>query len=389
MTSMDLHSARRHRSRRQLLDVIRQESGVTRADLSLLTGLSRSAIADAVQDLLNDRLIAEDVMDAGKGAGRGRPSALLVTAPARGNVVGIDFGHDHVAVAVADADGRVLDEQRTEAQVDTQARAALDTASGMVSRLLIGTGVSLSDVRAIAAGVPAPLDVRTKRIRSTSIMSDWADLNPGEELSNRLGRQVITANDADMGAQGELRFGAARGLRDFIYVKASEGLGASLVLNGSVYQGSGGLAGEIGHTQLSDQGAWCRCGNRGCLETVVSTTFVHDRMRESRIEPTDAIHPLQDSAQHPVVARFVTESGRTLGKVLADVCNWLNPAAIILGGELGTAGQPLVDGVAESINRFTQPATAQAVDVRTAQLGMRSELLGAVAVAAQEALYLT
>jgi predicted NBD/HSP70 family sugar kinase len=386
---MDLHSARRHRSRRQLLDVIRQESGVTRADLSLLTGLSRSAIADAVQDLLNDRLIAEDVMDAGKGAGRGRPSALLVTAPARGNVVGIDFGHDHVAVAVADADGRVLDEQRTEAQVDTQARAALDTASGMVSRLLIGTGVSLSDVRAIAAGVPAPLDVRTKRIRSTSIMSDWADLNPGEELSNRLGRQVITANDADMGAQGELRFGAARGLRDFIYVKASEGLGASLVLNGSVYQGSGGLAGEIGHTQLSDQGAWCRCGNRGCLETVVSTTFVHDRMRESRIEPTDAIHPLQDSAHHPVVARFVTESGRTLGKVLADVCNWLNPAAIILGGELGTAGQPLVDGVAESINRFTQPATAQAVDVRTAQLGMRSELLGAVAVAAQEALYLT
>jgi predicted NBD/HSP70 family sugar kinase len=388
MDTADLTSSRRHRSRRHLLEVIRSESGLTRADLSLLTGLSRSAIAEGVQDLLNDRLIVEEVMEAGKGAGRGRPSALLVPASANGIVVGVDFGHDHVAVAVADVDGRVLDEQRAAVEVDTQARAALDTASGMVFRLLGRAGLSLNDVRTIAAGVPAPLDTRTKRIRSASIMSDWANLSPGDELASLLGRRVHTANDADMGAQGELRFGAARGLRDFIYVKVSEGVGASLVMDGSVYRGSVGLAGEIGHTQLSEQGAWCRCGNRGCLETVVSTTFVHDRMRESRIEPADAVFPLRDSAQHPVVARFVTESGRTLGKVLADVCNWLNPAGIILGGELGTAGQPLVDGVRESISRFTQPATAQSVGVRPAQLGMRSELLGAVAVAAQEALYL-
>src|SRR6478736_10379956 len=109
MNTPESPSARRQRSRQQLLEVIRRENGVTRADLSLITGLSRSAIAEAVQDLLNDRLVAEDVLEAGgKGAGRGRPSALLVATPPSGVVVGVDFGHDHVGVAVASTEGDVL-----------------------------------------------------------------------------------------------------------------------------------------------------------------------------------------------------------------------------------------------------------------------------------------
>ncbi len=363
---------------------------MTRSDLSLITGLSRSAIAEGVQDLLNDRLIAEDVLEpGGKGAGRGRPSALLIPAPSDGVVVGIDFGHDHVSVAIADTNGKVLAEQRSDVNVDTQARAALDAVSGMVSRLLGQVGWAMSDVRTIAAGIPAPLDIRTGRIRSASIMSSWTDLHPAEELTNMLGRRVVTGNDADMGAQGELRFGAARGMRDFIYIKASEGIGASIVLNGVAYRGSLGLAGEIGHTRLSEQGTWCRCGNRGCLETVVSSTFVHQRMNESGMVSTNAVFPLADAVRSQVASALVAEAGRTLGRVLADLCNWLNPAGIIIGGELGTAGQPMIDGVRESISRFAHPGAAETVDVKVAQLGLRSELLGTIAVANHEALYLT
>jgi predicted ArsR family transcriptional regulator len=105
-------SARRQRSRQQLLTVIRRENGLTRADLSLITGLSRSAVAEAVQDLLNERLIAEDVLAAGgRGAGRGRPSALLVAAGGSAHVVGVDFDHDRVAVAVATPAGQISAEE--------------------------------------------------------------------------------------------------------------------------------------------------------------------------------------------------------------------------------------------------------------------------------------
>jgi predicted NBD/HSP70 family sugar kinase len=388
VTIAETPSSRRLRSRQRLLDVIRRESGVTRSDLSRITGLSRSAIAEAAQDLLDDHLITEDVLGpGGKGAGRGRPSALLVAIPPRGVVVGVDFGHDHVGVAVAGTDGRVLAEQRTDLDVDHNSRSALDTASGMAFRLVATLGLSGGDVRSVVAGIPAPLDVETNRIRAIQIMPGWVDLNPAEELSRLFGRPVSTFNDAELGAQGELRFGAARGLRDFVYIKASEGIGASLVLNGKVYRGALGLSGEIGHTRVDGQSLLCRCGRRGCLETVVTSTVVTDRMRDAGLRPLDEVFPLAAIQRYTVMSTIVTDAGRTLGRILADLCNWINPAAVVLGGALGTAGQPLIDGVRESINRFAHPAAAESLDIKTTQLGLRSELLGAIAVACQQAVY--
>ena len=383
-------SNRRHRSRQQLLDVIRRQNGVTRADLCRLTGLSRSAVAAAVQDLLDERLVREDVIDpGGPGSGRGRPSALLLPSTGAGHVMSLDFGHTHVAVALATGTGEVLAEQRTQVPVDVDASAALDVAAGTATRLLGRAGLGHGDVSCVAAGIPAPIDADTKRIRSSAIMSGWVGRNPEQELHDLLGWRVVVGNDADLGAQGELRFGAARGLRDVVYVKVSDGLGASLVLSGAPYGGSAGLAGEIGHTQVEGgQGLWCRCGNRGCLETVVSTRIARDLMRQAPTAVLDPVFPLREAVEHPPVARYVGEAGRALGRVLADVCNWLNPSGIVLGGELGTAGERLVEGVRESIGRYAQPASVESLQVRCAQLGLRSELMGGVAVAAREAAYL-
>lgn len=390
MTTAKMPSSRRHRSRELLLEIIRREGGITRAELCRKTGLSRSAVADSVQDLLTERLVIEDVLEpGGKGAGRGRPSALLVVAPPRGVVLGIDFGHTHVSVAVATTEGRVLADQQSDVNVDAQSSAALDVAAGAAHRLLSQLGLSISDVRAITAGIPAPLDLRTKRIKSSSIMTSWAHLEPERELGGRLGSQVCVVNDADLGAGAEVRFGAAKGCRDVVYVKTGEGIGASLILNGSPYQGSQGIAGEIGHTNVTSQEGWCRCGNRGCLETVVSSSLVEERLRAVGLaDVPDPDFPLARSSEDPAVSRFVMATGRILGRVLADICNCLNPAMIVLGGVLGTAGQPLVDGVRESINLYAQPANAAVVDVRTAQLGLRAELMGAVAHACQRAIYL-
>ena len=356
---------RRRRSREQLMAVIRDGGGVTRGDICASTGLSRSAVAGGVAELLAAGLVTE--REAGTAAARGRPAALLHAVGPTGVVCAVDFGHAHVAAALADTDAEILAERRVAIDVDAQAQTALDTAAALVHELLGEAAIPVADVLGVAAGIPGPLDLATNRVRSPTILSGWVDLAPHEELAERIGRPVDIRNDADMGAQGELHFGAARGYRDVIYVKASHGVGAGLVLDGRTYRGAAGVAGEIGHTPVSDDGPRCRCGNRGCLEAVVSI----DEVRRQ----------LGAVGGGAAEARVLAEAGRTLGRVLADLCNCLNPEAIVLGGELGATGGPFVAGVREAIDRRAQPAVAEAVTIRAAALGLRSELLGAVAVA--------
>jgi predicted NBD/HSP70 family sugar kinase len=376
--------ARHQRTPALLLETIRDLGGVTRADLSRLTGLSRSAVAHAVAALLADGLIAEREPGGGHTGQRGRPATLLTPSRPPGHVVGIDFGHAHIGVAIADTTGDVLAESRLGADVDHHADEVLDMSARMTRDLLSQAEVPLSQLIAVVAGIPGPVDPRTRALCPPAILAAWAGRDAGHELASRLGLQVEVANDADLGALGELRYGAGRGRRDFVYVKASHGVGAGLVLGGRIYRGAAGIAGEIGHTSLPDAAEWCRCGNRGCLETVVSLGPLSRRLARIGIPPAAGgagwpASPLQENA---LAVRVLIEAGRILGRALADLCNCLNPEAVILGGEIGTAGPPLVAGVRESIDRYAQPAAAEAVQVLAAGLGTRSELMGAVALAA-------
>jgi predicted NBD/HSP70 family sugar kinase len=332
--------ARHQRTPALLLETIRDLGGVTRADLSRLTGLSRSAVAHAVAALLADGLIAEREPGGGHAGQRGRPATLLTPSRPPGHVVGIDFGHAHIGVAIADTTGDVLAESRLGADVDHHADEVLDTSARMTRYLLSQAGVPLSQVIAVVAGLPGPVDPRTRALRPPAILAAWAGRDAGHELASRLGLPVEVANDADLGALGELRYGAGRGRRDFVYVKASHGVGAGLVLGGRIYRGAAGIAGEIGHTSLPDATEWCRCGNRGCLETVVSLGPLSRRLARIGIPPAAGgagwpASPLQENA---LAVRVLTEAGRILGRALADLCNCLNPEAVILGGEIGTAG---------------------------------------------------
>jgi predicted NBD/HSP70 family sugar kinase len=378
--------ARHQRTPALLLETIRDLGGVTRAELSRLTGLSRSAVAHAIAALLADGLIAEREPGGGHAGQRGRPATLLTPSRPPGHVVGIDFGHAHVGVAIADTAGEVLAESRQGADVDHHADEVLDTSARMARDLLSQAGVPLSQVIAVVAGIPGPVDPHTRALRPPAILAAWAGRDAGHELATRLGRPAEVANDADLGALGELRYGAGRGRQDFVYVKASHGVGAGLVLGGRIYRGAAGIAGEIGHTSLPDATEWCRCGNRGCLETVVSLGPLNRRLARIGIPPATggAGWPVSRLQENALAGRALTEAGRILGRALADLCNCLNPEAVILGGEIGTAGPPLVAGVRESIDRYAQPAAAEAVQVLAAGLGARSELMGAVALAARQ-----
>jgi len=380
-------SARRKRTRDQVVAILAQHSsGLTRASLSRMTGLSASAISDCVSSLRASGLVVESSSPLGNASGRGRRATVVSLVSDEGVVVGIDFGHAHVTAAAATTAGEVLHRAVDTLDVDHRPGPAMDLAAELARVCVERSGHAIGDVLGIAAGIPGPLDIRTQVVRPPTILADWVGLAPAAELARRLGHPVVIGNDADMGARGEQAYGAARGLEDFLYIKASHGIGAGIVIGGRPYRGATGMAGEIGHTQIPDAANWCRCGSRGCLETVVSSTTVRRQLAHVLATHEDtldgsAVPPLSELSDNPAAARVLSEAGRTVGRVLAGLVNCLNPSAVVLGGELGAAGEPFAAGIRESVARYAQPASAQAAEVITGRLGAEAEVRGAIAAA--------
>jgi predicted NBD/HSP70 family sugar kinase len=308
----------------------------------------------------------------------------LCLAAAPGVVVGLDFGHSHLRAAVADLTGQVLAEEHRDIQVDNSPDDALAAAAYEFRRLLDRISTRVSDVTGVVMGLPSPVDRGTGRVVSNNILPGWINRAPAQELQGRIRLPVVLDNDANLAALGEMTYGSADGVRNLIYVKASTGIGTGLVFEGRVYRGETGTAGELGHVQIQPDGAICRCGNRGCLETLVSVPHVLASLQPVHREPLTIADVVRLASTGDVSARrVVTDAGRAIGRTLADLCNVLNPGALVIGGELAAAGAPFTAGIREAIDHHTQPVIADAVAIRTSALGERAEVLGAIALAVE------
>jgi predicted NBD/HSP70 family sugar kinase len=370
----------RELNRLRVVDALRRAGTASRTDLARMTGISRSTVATLVSDLQARGLIVEQADAPATPLGRGRPPVLLRLDAAAGSALGIDFGHSHVRVAVADLSSTVLAERYVEIDVDAVPEDALDAAAELAEGVLADAGVERSRVIGAGMALSAPID-RHRGVVGSTVLPNWAGIRAGEELSRRLEIPVELDNDANLGALAEVSFGAGRGLADVIYVMMSSGVGAGLVLGGRLYHGATGIAGELGHVQVRHEGAVCRCGSRGCLETVASTGALLSLLRPTHGPDLTQREMLDLVAAGDLAARrVVNDAGRAVGRAVADLCNFLNPAAIVVGGDLSVAGDALLDGVREEIDRYSLPGAAEAVEVRAGILGERAEVLGALAV---------
>lgn len=380
-TSPERTSAR-NRTREDIYGHIRAAGKLTRSSLVEMTGLSPSTVGHAVSWLLAEgRIMETEMQGKGPGSGSGRPATMLQVAPSDIPIAAIDFGHSHIRVAVGSGSGEIIDESHIQLDVDLLALESLDLAAKSLDGLRRQHG--MTTFGAVVAGTPGPVDPLNGVVRYPTILSSWVGIAPKQELERRLGTVVHIENDATMGALGELRHGIGRSHKDFLYVKASHGIGAGLVISGQVYRGATGLAGEIGHTLLVGRSELCRCGNRGCLEAVVAVGPLREQILHSHpYSPAGETFEFTDFDDQ-ITDRILNEAGRTLGRVLADLCNLLNPTALIIGGQLGTSTPALVEGVRASVMRYAQPATAAAIEVAPAALGARAELVGALELAGQ------
>ena len=372
----------RSRNRLRVLETVQQRGAVSRVDIIRTTGLSRTTVSSLVAELLSEGVLSELAGPHAPARGGGRPATLLGFDPDAGGVLGVHLGHDGVRVLLANLSGGVLGERQREIDVDHLPADSLAYVADTARELVDASGHTMDRVIGMGVAVSAPVQLVSHALRTPSMLRDWTDIDIAARLRERLGVPVHVGNDANLGALAEWTFGVGRGADDLIYLMLSDGVGAGLILNGRPYEGAAGAAGELGHVAVVDGGYVCRCGNRGCLETVVGTRALVGAVSHSRGPDTTLADVVELAvAGDPGCHRVVVDAGRTIGRALSGICAVLDPKLVIVGGRIAAAGPPLLDGVREVLARRLPAAISQGVVVAAGRLGDRAEALGAVALA--------
>jgi len=362
-------------NQRRVIELLKGQGtgSITQAEIARTTGLASATVSNIVRELTSTGLIETD-------PGSGRRGTVVRFAPAAGVVAGIDFGHTHLAVAVADLGGRIIGETRQRLAPDHAYDEGLQLASKLLDDVLAESGRVIADVRTIGMGLPAPISDDV--VRSSAILPGWVGVNAVQVSQARFGCPVHIDNDANLGALAEHLVGVAQGIDDVVFVKVSSGVGAGLIIDGQVFRGAHGSAGEIGHLTLDEQGPLCRCGSRGCLEAYASTGTAIAMMSSQLPDPS--IDDIFKAAHEGNVAamRLLEDAGLHLGWGLATVVNLLNPGVVVVGGDMARAGELLLDSARLGLRRHAL-ADAATTPVVISQLGERASMVGATLMAAQ------
>ncbi|MET7699768.1 ROK family protein [Streptomyces sp. NPDC005485] len=371
----------------ELLELVRSGRATTRGALQQATGLSRATVGQRLDRLFRAGWLREGAGGPVDSPLGGRPSITLEFDDAHAIVLAADLDTRHARAAVLTLTGEILAERSGVLVVEDGPDAVLGELGRWFAELVEKAGRPVGAVCGIGLAVPGPVDSDTGRVVQPPIMPGW----DGYDIRGRLGRAfaehtgarpdlpVLVDNDANLMAYGEQRTGYPD-CSAFALVKVSTGIGAGVVVGGSVYRGIDGGAGDIGHIRVP-QGAdaLCKCGSYGCLAAVASGGAVARRLAEAGVPAASGsdVRELLASG-HPEAMALAREAGRHVGDVLATVVTLLNPGVLMIAGDL--AGTPFLTGVRELLYQRALPRSTAHLDVVTSRLGERAGLVGAGAL---------
>jgi predicted NBD/HSP70 family sugar kinase len=372
--------------RAQVIDTLSKLGASSRAELARRTGLSPSTVSGLVAKLLDEGLVVERDGEGAANPRGGRPPVLVALGRGAGVVLGLDFGKRHLRVALSDLGHNLLVERVRELDRDQPAAAEIAAAVELVEEALTEARADHSQVVGVGMGLPGPVQRTTGELGDSTILPGWVGVRAGEAMEKALGLPVEVENDANLGALSEWMWGAGRGCDQMAYLKIATGIGAGLILDGRPFVGAGGTAGEIGHTPVEPGGPICRCGNRGCLETVAAVPSVLESLRSTHGDDL-TIRDVIAGARNGDAGcrRAIADAGQTIGTAAANLCNLVNLERLVVGGDLGAAGELLLVPLREALERAAIRSAATDVELVEGALGERSEVLGAVALALRNA----
>jgi glucokinase-like ROK family protein len=372
-----------------IIDLIRfTPNGISRVELARELNLTRAAITSIINDLQ-----AMGIVDEVEGQIRsGRKPIVLEINPHRGYVVGIDMGATHVTMLLANYAAHVVKDIEWTIDIDDGPQKIISQIDEHLHQMLMEMNLRMEEIKAICLGVPGPVVLRGGMVSEPPIMPGW-DKFPIESYIQSLWDVPVTlGNDAELGAIGEWAYGAGRGEENLAYVKVGRGIGAGMLLDGQIYHGADGSAGEIGHITIDENGPLCSCGNRGCLEAMAGGNAVAKRAVElvkkgqrtelSTIRPVDSIQSkdvIAAACNGDLVAQqILSETGAHLGTAIAGLVNLFNPSMIIVGGGVSQIGDLLLEPIRQTVQKRSLRMASKRLRISTALLGRRSSAMGAV-----------
>jgi glucokinase-like ROK family protein len=388
----------RRMNRAFILETLRLQKTLSRARLAEETGLNPSTVSNIITELLQENLVHEtDLVQAGTG----RPGRLLELNPAGGCALGVEINVDYISVMMTDFSANVLwREQMSSSPEDGQTvilqrvvdlgKKAIEAGSQRNLRLL-GIGV----------GVPGLVDIHSGMLRVAPNLH-WFDVPVRDMLAGYFDSPVYVENEANAAALGEYYFGVARNVRNFIYLSAGIGLGSGIIIDGKLFRGQYGYAGEAGHMTLDKDGELCACGKRGCWETFVGPRAVERRVRQSlragnpsvlnemvqgnvdAIRFSDVVTAA--NKKDPLALQVLIEVGQALGVGVANLVNLFNVELVVLGGAFSLASSIALPEVERVVFENALHPASEHLHIVPSAHGMDACLMGAVTLVLDEIL---
>jgi glucokinase len=314
--------------------------------------------------------------------------------------LGVDLGGSKILTAVVAPQGEMLSRDETVTPVTNNREAVIQGVLDLVHRALNQASIGISEICAIGVGVAGISNPEAGILFTSPNLPALRNVLLRDIMQDKLGKKAFIINDANAAALGEFYFGAARGARNFIYITLSTGIGGGIVIDGKIYNGAIGAAGEVGHMTIDDKGSICNCGNRGCWETLASGTAlarearrqIEERVRTSILEYAEkdidkvtaqAVHSAAQQGDS-LAKELIARTGYYVGVGLANLINIFNPELIVIGGGLSSIGDMLLKPAFKVAGERAFKEAFQAVRFASAGLGQNSGVLGAAAFALQE-----
>jgi glucokinase len=323
-----------------------------------------------------------------------------VTESTKRLALGIDLGGTKILTAIVSVQGETLSRDYRATPVQEGPGGVVKAIVDSANVVLRQAGIAITDIEAAGIGAPGISNPDTGTIITSPNLPGWCNVPLRDMVADKLDIKCFLVNDANAAALGELSFGAGRGARNFIYVTLSTGIGGGIVVDGRVYSGATGFAGEIGHMTIDDDGPLCNCGNKGCWEALASGRALEREARRciERGEDTtmlactggelDKVTALviQAAAEQgdKLAQRLIARTGRYVGVGLANLINIFNPELIVIGGGLSNMGNILLKPALKEASERAYKASWQAVRFARAELGADSGVLGAAIFAFRE-----
>ncbi|MBE2237937.1 MAG: ROK family transcriptional regulator [Caldilineaceae bacterium] len=385
-------------NRAGVLEVIRRNQGISRAELSRHTGLTHAAISNIVGELLEQGLIIEDGQSS---AELGRPRIRLTINATRYAVIGVDLARSQIRAIVSDLQGNILRSISAASTYDHPVEITLSTLTELLEQLLADCGELCGRIVGIGVGAPGPLSAAEGTILSPPNFGSWRNVPIKQILEERFGLPVFIDNDANGCALAEGWFGAGRTFEDFIYLAIGTGVGAGIMTGGVIQRGVHGIAGEVGHTTIEVAGPHCTCGNYGCLELYTSATALVQAAQQAMMCGEDTMltdicagQPQSMSVEAIAIAarrgdllslRLIDQEIQYLGAAIVSLINLLDPQAVFLGREVAqAAGDLLLEPLRALVAKRAFSVAAEQVQILCATLGNDAPVIGAACLVIQE-----